>query len=151
MDRLYAYAHQTIDVLFNKNSDNFVVEEIPLYEFSGEGEHMILFVRKKNLSTNEMIGQFARYLNIKNRDIGYAGLKDKHEIIAKLLEYREVYKLYSTYIEPLLKLAREDKFGRIHTSFVQTGTATGRLSSKDPNLQNIPVRSTLGKEVRDAF
>ncbi len=79
------------------------------------------------------------------------GLKDKHEIIPKLLEYREVYKLYSTYIEPLLKLSKEDKKGRIHTSFIQTGTATGRLSSKNPNLQNIPARSQLGLKIREAF
>ena len=78
-------------------------------------------------------------------------LKDKHEIIPKLLEYREVYKLYSTYIEPLLKLSREDKHSRIHTSFVQTGTATGRLSSKNPNLQNIPTRTPLGAKIREAF
>ncbi|MEA2098625.1 MAG: DNA polymerase I [Campylobacterota bacterium] len=79
------------------------------------------------------------------------GLKDKHEIITLLLEYREVYKLYSTYIEPLLKLSKEDEHSRIHTSFVQTGTATGRLSSKNPNLQNIPARSKLGLKIREAF
>ncbi len=80
-----------------------------------------------------------------------SSLKDKHEIIPKLLEYREVYKLYSTYIEPLLKLSREDKGSRIHTSFIQTGTATGRLSSKNPNLQNIPTRTPLGAKIREAF
>ena len=80
-----------------------------------------------------------------------SGLVGKHDIIPKLLEYREVYKLYSTYIEPLLKLSKEDKNGRIHTSFVQTGTATGRLSSKNPNLQNIPARSKLGLKIREAF
>ena len=80
-----------------------------------------------------------------------SGLQDKHEIIGKLLEYREVYKLYSTYIEPLLKLSHEDKESRIHTSFAQTGTATGRLSSKNPNLQNIPARSKLGLKIREAF
>jgi len=79
------------------------------------------------------------------------GLNGKHDIIPKLLEYREVYKLYSTYIEPLLKLSREDAESRIHTSFVQTGTATGRLSSKNPNLQNIPARSKLGLKIREAF
>ena len=80
-----------------------------------------------------------------------SGLKDKHEIIPLLLEYREVYKLYSTYIEPLLKLSKEDSKSRIHTSFVQTGTATGRLSSKNPNLQNIPARGKLGLKIREAF
>ncbi len=78
-------------------------------------------------------------------------LKDDHPIIQKILEYRESYKLRSTYIEPLLKLAKADKESRIYTSFLQTGTATGRLSSKNPNLQNIPVRSELGREIREAF
>ncbi len=78
-------------------------------------------------------------------------LKDEHPIIEKILDYRESFKLRSTYIEPLLKLARMDKYNRIYTSFLQTGTATGRLSSKNPNLQNIPVRSELGREIREAF
>lgn len=78
-------------------------------------------------------------------------LKDEHPIIPSLLEYREVYKLYSTYIEPLLKLSRQDKRKRVHTSFIQTGTTTGRLSSKNPNLQNIPTRTPLGSKIRRAF
>jgi len=78
-------------------------------------------------------------------------LKGEHPIIEKILEYRESYKLRSTYIEPLLKLSSYDKNSRIYTSFLQTGTATGRLSSKNPNLQNIPVRSALGREIREAF
>ena len=80
-----------------------------------------------------------------------SSLLDAHVIIPKLLEYREVYKLYSTYIEPLLKLSKESPISRIHTSFVQTGTATGRLSSKNPNLQNIPTRTPLGAKIRQAF
>ncbi len=78
-------------------------------------------------------------------------LKDEHDVIPKILEYRTTQKLLSTYAEPLLKLAKVDKENRVYTSFLQTGTATGRLSSKDPNLQNIPVRSELGRSVRDAF
>ena len=78
-------------------------------------------------------------------------LIDAHPVIAKLLEYRELYKLRSTYIEPLLKLSKTSPKGRIHTSFMHTGTATGRLSSKEPNLQNIPVKTELGREVRGGF
>ncbi len=78
-------------------------------------------------------------------------LKDEHEVIPKILEYRTVQKILSTYAEPLLKLVKLDDNSRVYTSFIQTGTATGRLSSKDPNLQNIPVRSTLGRSVREAF
>ena len=78
MDRFYSLAHSSIDFHFKQSPRDFVVEEIPLYEFSGEGEHLILYVRKKNLATTEMIGHIARYLGIKNKEIGYAGLKDKH-------------------------------------------------------------------------
>jgi DNA polymerase-1 len=79
------------------------------------------------------------------------GLKDEHPVIPMLLQYREYHKLYSTYIEPLIALAQNDPESRIYTSFVQTGTATGRLSSKNPNLQNIPVKTALGMRIREAF
>lgn len=72
-----------------------------------------------------------------------------HPIAGKLLEYRAMTKLLSTYVETLPNLA--DKMGRIHTSYIQTGTATGRLSSRDPNLQNIPVRDEAGRKIRSAF
>ncbi len=78
-------------------------------------------------------------------------LKGEHEIIEEILNYRQYQKILSTYVTPLLKLAQKDKESRIYTTFVQTGTATGRLASKDPNLQNIPVRSELGRRVRRAF
>jgi tRNA pseudouridine13 synthase len=78
MDRFYSLGHSSIDFHFKQTPRDFVVEEIPLYEFSGEGEHLVLFVRKKELSTLELVGILAKYLNIKNKDIGYAGLKDKH-------------------------------------------------------------------------
>ena len=68
---------------------------------------------------------------------------------AKILKFREMSKLQSTYVEALPRLADEN--GRIHTTFLQTGTATGRLSSRDPNLQNIPVRNDAGRKIRSAF
>ncbi|WP_309497228.1 DNA polymerase I [Sulfurovum sp.] len=80
-----------------------------------------------------------------------SGLLGEHPVIEKILAYREYQKILSTYVEPLLKLANADDESRIYTSFGQTGTATGRLSSRDPNLQNIPVRSALGRSVREAF
>ncbi len=78
-------------------------------------------------------------------------LVDTHPVVPLLLQYRSLHKLYSTYIDPLLKLAKNDAHSRIYTSFVQTGTATGRLSSKNPNLQNIPTRTKLGVKIREAF
>ena len=76
-------------------------------------------------------------------------LKDTHPIIPKIIEYRELAKLLSTYIVPMPDLA--DEKSRIHTTFTQNVTATGRLSSKDPNLQNIPVRTKEGKRIRMGF
>ena len=77
-------------------------------------------------------------------------LKGKHQIVEKILDYRGLKKLLSTYIDSLPELINP-KTGRIHTSFNQTVTATGRLSSSNPNLQNIPIRNEDGKEIRKAF
>ena len=76
-------------------------------------------------------------------------LRGKHVIVDKILEYRAVTKLYTTYIEGLISSIMKD--GKIHTIYTQTLTRTGRLSSIEPNLQNIPVRSELGKLIRKAF
>lgn len=77
-------------------------------------------------------------------------LADKHPIIDEILEYRAVRKLLSTYIEPFPAYI-EPSDGKVHTTFNQALTATGRLSSSNPNLQNIPIRSEQGKEIRKAF
>ena len=77
-------------------------------------------------------------------------LKNKSEIVGKILEHRGLKKLLNTYVDALPKLINP-RTGHIHTSFNQTVTATGRLSSSDPNLQNIPVRGEEGKEIRRAF
>ncbi|RLA82809.1 MAG: DNA polymerase I [Epsilonproteobacteria bacterium] len=78
-------------------------------------------------------------------------IKDEHSVVPKILEYREAFKLYSTYIDPLLELGCKNDEHKIYTSFLQTGTATGRLSSRNPNLQNIPVRSKEGRAIREGF
>ncbi|MCL2816395.1 MAG: DNA polymerase I, partial [Oscillospiraceae bacterium] len=92
----------------------------------------------------------------KNKTGGYSTnidvmmkLKSQHPAVALILEYRAVTKLKSTYCDGLVKLS--DANGRLHTSFNQTITATGRLSSTEPNLQNIPVRTNLGREIRKFF
>lgn len=76
-------------------------------------------------------------------------LKDLHPVVRKLMEYREAAKLLSTYILPLPQLA--DSEGRVHTTFTQNVTATGRLSSVNPNLQNIPTRTEEGRKIREGF
>jgi DNA polymerase-1 len=77
-------------------------------------------------------------------------LATEHEIVRKVLEYRQLTKLKGTYVDALPALMDADT-GRIHTSFNQTGAATGRLSSSNPNLQNIPIKTELGREIRAAF
>src|SRR5437016_5334579 len=78
------------------------------------------------------------------------GLALTHEVPRLVLEYRQLTKLKSTYVDALPEMLRATS-GRLHTSFGQTGTATGRLSSANPNLQNIPIRTELGREIRAAF
>ncbi len=78
------------------------------------------------------------------------GLATDHEVPRLVLEYRQLTKLKSTYVDALPALIRSQT-GRVHTTFGQTGTATGRLSSANPNLQNIPIRTELGREIRAAF
>jgi len=78
------------------------------------------------------------------------GLAADHEVPRLVLEYRQLTKLKSTYVDALPTLIRSQS-GRVHTTFGQTGTATGRLSSTNPNLQNIPIRTELGREIRAAF
>ena len=89
-------------------------------------------------------GQYADALKV------LQGLKGKHPVVEKILDHRGLKKLLSTYISPLPDLINPET-GRIHTSFNQAVTATGRLSSSNPNLQNIPIRDEDGKEIRKAF
>ncbi len=147
-----------LDVAFMEEFKKEVAQKIAalsqrIYDLAGS-EFNINSTKQLGHILFEVLGLEA----IKKTKTGYStdekvlsALKEKHEIIPYILEYREVYKLHSTYVEPLLKIAKNVKDHRIHTSFVHTGTATGRLSSKDPNLQNIPVKTELGQNIRRAF
>ncbi|ASS50308.1 MAG: DNA polymerase I [Candidatus Fluviicola riflensis] len=103
-------------------------------------DHMKISSKAKKTKT----GQYATSEDILQQH------KSDHPIIGMILDYRQMRKLKSTYVDPLpTMLDRVD--GRVHTSFMQTVTATGRLSSNNPNLQNIPIRTDRGKEIRRAF
>lgn len=113
-----------------------------------------------NISSPQQLGEILfENLNLPHGKKGKTGystaadvlnkLKDKHPIIEKILEHRSLTKLYTTYIEGLMKEIKED--GKIHTIYNQALTKTGRLSSQEPNLQNIPARDEYGKLIRKAF
>ena len=142
-----------LEVLKEKNNKHIKSLEERIYEQAGE---------KFNINSTKQLGVILfEKLNlpvIKKTKTGYSTnevvlhkLEDEHEIVKLLLQYREAFKLESTYIEPLLKLATADKQNKVYTTFLHNGTATGRLSSKNPNLQNIPVRSEAGQLIRKAF
>ncbi len=103
-------------------------------------EHLKISSKAKKTKT----GQYATSEDILQQH------KNDHEIIPYILDYRQMKKLKSTYVDPLPTMI-DDIDQRVHTSFMQTVTATGRLSSNNPNLQNIPIRSERGKEIRKAF
>lgn len=83
--------HGKIDVYFKQSKDDFVVTEIPLYEFSGEGEHIVLTMRKKDLSTWDAVQIISNYIGCKSRDIGYAGLKDKNAMTVQYISLPKQY------------------------------------------------------------
>jgi tRNA pseudouridine13 synthase len=117
------YKHSPIQSpIFNKNSENFVVEEKPLYEFSNNGEWLILNIRKKDLTTYDLIKILSQSLGLKSRDIGYAGLKDKYGLT---MQYISIPKKYLKEIEkfkhPKIKILEK----HIHKNKLKIGHLKG--------------------------
>lgn len=158
------------DVLFDMERAGFKIDEVALKEAERNYESRLKAMTEKitelagcefNLNSPKQLGvilfeKLGLKSGKKNKN-GYSTsadilekLKDEHPIVAEILKYRQIQKLYSTYIkgfEPLV----EKGTGLVHTCFNQTLTSTGRLSSKEPNLQNIPVREQEGRELRKLF
>ncbi len=138
------------------NTDSEKLEE-EIYELAGTRFNIaspkqlgdVLFVRL-NISEGDKPTKKTKTKQFSTSEEVLTSLEGKHPIIAKILEYRGLKKLQNTYVEALPKLINP-RTGRIHTSFNQAVTATGRLSSTDPNLQNIPIRESRGREIRKAF
>jgi len=103
-----------------------------------------------NLDSPRQVGAVTKTGQYSTREEVLRKLKDKHPIIPLILEYREIAKLKSTYVDALPELVHPET-GRIHTTFNQTIAITGRLSSTNPNLQNIPIRTERGRRIRQAF
>lgn len=161
-----------ISVLAAMEAEGIKLDTGALKEFSGDLEKAITKIDKEiqklagtpfNISSPKQVGEILfEVLKIvekpkKTKTGQYATgedilskLENKHPIVAKILEYRELVKLKNTYVDTLPELV-DKKTGRIHTSYNQVVAVTGRLSSDNPNLQNIPIRTELGREIRKAF
>ena len=170
MDKLYyEVEHPLIFVLSSMESIGFNVNVDMLDELKVKFDSEIAKTQKEiyeladeefNISSPKQLGKILfEKLDlpvIKKTKTGYSTnaevlekLEDKHDIIPKIMYYRQITKISSTYVEGLKSVIDED--GRIHSNFNQTVTTTGRLSSTDPNLQNIPIRHELGREIRKVF
>ena len=170
MDALYYSAELPLcRVLAEMERKGFLVDRRALYEFGESLNEQIDALQRSiwnraghefNINSPKQLGEvlFDELMlpSGKKTKTGWSTNADvleklvgKHEIVGEILDYRMLTKLKSTYAEGLLKVIAPD--GRIHTSFQMTVTATGRLSSTEPNLQNIPVRKTLGAQIRRMF
>jgi len=144
MDRFYSLSHASIDFHFKQSARDFVVDEIPLYEFSGEGEHLVLHIRKKNLSTIELVSILAKYLGIKNKDIGYAGLKDKH---AMTKQYISLHKKH----EQRLDEFDHESIKILSKTYHNNKIRIGHLSSNRFYIRLKKVNPTDAKKIDEAL
>ena len=124
------------DFVFNSSPRDFTVEEIPLYEFTGEGEHLVLQVRKKDMTTWEMLDAISNHVGIRRRDMGYAGLKDKH---AMTIQYISVLAIH----EEKLKAFTHDKIKILSTTRHNNKIRVGHLKG---NRFKIRLKKVLGIE-----
>lgn len=171
-DLFYQMEMPLVKVLVGMEQEGIAIDVPALEQYSIELEDTLVLLERDiksmagldfNVDSPKQLGEILfDHLKIsskakKTKTGQYATSEDvlqKHEhdhpIVPKILEYRQLRKLKSTYVDPLPTLC-DAVDGRIHTSFMQTVTATGRLSSNNPNLQNIPIRSAKGREIRRAF
>jgi tRNA pseudouridine13 synthase len=144
MDRFYSLGHSSIEFHFKQSPRDFVVEEIPLYEFSGEGEHLVLFVRKKGLSTLELVSMIAKYLGIQNKEIGYAGLKDKH---AMTKQYISLHKKH----EEAMENFENENVKIVSKTYHNNKIKIGHLQGNRFYIKLKKVNPTAGQKIDEAL
>ena len=122
MDRIFYLDHSPIDFYFKQSPQTFIVEEVPLYPFSGEGEHLILKIRKKGLTTWQMLQILSEQLGVKIRDIGYAGLKDKNALTYQYVSIPRKYEEKLKYLShPDIKIVEKS----YHNNKIRLGHLKG--------------------------
>jgi tRNA pseudouridine13 synthase len=144
MKRLFFLSHSPIDVLFTKSSTDFVVNEVPLYEFSGEGEHLILHVRKKDLTTWQMIQKLSEFCGAKTRDFGYAGLKDKDGMTT---QYVSVHKSFEAKLENF----KDEKIKILSKTYHLNKIRTGHLKGNRFFIRLKRVNKVDGQKLGNAL
>ncbi len=132
-----------VNLLANK------IYEVAGEEFNINSSQQLGKIIFEKLGVNPRLAKKTSGGKISTREESLMTFKGEHEIIDLILEYRENFKIQTTYVKPLYGLLDEN--GRVHTDFVQTGTGTGRLSSRNPNLQNVPQESKWSREFRSVF
>ena len=129
--------HSKIDVYFKQSRDDFIVTEVPLYEFSGKGEHLIIKIRKKDLSTWDMVQILSDTIGCKSKDIGYAGLKDKN---AMTIQHISIHKKF----ENRLKALKHPQIKVLNTTYHNNKIRVGHLKG---NRFFIRLKRVLGRDV----
>ena len=143
------YNHTPLEFLFNKNSDNFIVEEIPLYPFMHTGEWLMLKVRKKNVTTPEMIKRIAEHLNISKNSVGYAGLKDKDGLTIQWISVPRICRDdVNSFEDREIKILEQD----LHRNKLKIGHLSGNkffVRLKKVNPTNAKILFSLLKDVKE--
>ncbi|MBL0702961.1 MAG: tRNA pseudouridine(13) synthase TruD [Sulfurospirillum sp.] len=144
MKRLFFLNHSPINALFTKNSTDFVVNEIPLYEFSKEGEHLILLIRKKDLTTWQMIQCLSEVCGAKVRDFGYAGLKDKDGMTT---QYVSIHKSFEAKLENF----KNDKIKILSKTYHNNKIRVGHLKGNRFFIRLKRINKIDGKKLTNAL
>ncbi|MGM0623000.1 MAG: tRNA pseudouridine(13) synthase TruD [Campylobacterota bacterium] len=122
MSRLYPLNHAKMNFFFKQSPSDFIVKEQNLYEFSGEGEHLVYYIRKKNLTTWELLSIIAKHCNIKTKEIGYAGLKDKNALTYQYISlHKDHESKIQTLIHPSIKIISQTH----HNNKIKMGHLSG--------------------------
>jgi len=140
------YTHSPLNFVFNKNSDNFFVEEIPLYPFAHTGEWLMLKVRKKGLTTPEMLNRISSFTGIKKRDIGYAGLKDKEGLTLQWISVPRKYRdEINKFKDRQIKIVEQD----LHRNKLKIGHLKGNKFFVRLKKVNLPTAKILFSIIKD--
>jgi tRNA pseudouridine13 synthase len=144
MKTLYSLNHSHINATFTKNSKDFVVTELPLYDFSEAGEHLVLKIRKKDITTWDMLKHLGDTLGIKQRDFGYAGLKDKDGMTIQYISFLKKY-------EPLLENFSHDKIKIVERHYHNNKIRMGHLKGNRFFIRLKKVNPTDAKKLKSVI